>query len=401
MSQLNLTTDLTHDRFTRLRSITWWDQAKLSKTKALVIGAGALGNEIVKNLALVGVGQVVIIDRDTIELSNLSRSILFREADLGKKKSDIAAEFARQIYPQIQALSLPHNLLADIGAGVFRWADVIIAGLDNREARLHINRRAWKLGKPWIDGAIEQIQGLVRIFSPDLEQQSPCYECTLTERDWQLLAQRRSCALLSREQMQTGHTPTTPTIASIVAGVQVQEALKQIHGIESFASRCWQFQGLTSESFFVDYQRNPDCASHERFDDVIELQTTSDELTIGELLNHARELLGKDATLDLGIDIVTDFVCSCGRSEKLFRPLASLTETDARCTCADRKSREAKIVHQISGDEPFLNRSLKALGLPPFDIIAARQGERLIGFEISGDASTVLGELAGGGLQWK
>lgn len=400
MSQLNLTNDLADDRFTRLRSIAWWDQSKLAKTRALVIGAGALGNEIVKNLALVGVGRIVIIDRDTIELSNLSRSILFRENDLRKKKSDVAAEFARQIYPQIQAHSLPFNLLADIGAGVFRWADVIIAGLDNREARLHINRIAWKLGKTWIDGAIEQIQGLVRIFSPDSEQKNPCYECTLTERDWQLLAQRRSCALLSREQMQTGHTPTTPTIASIVAGVEVQEGLKQLHGIESFAGRCWQFQGLTGESFFIDYQRNPNCASHERFDEVIELQTTSEEITVGQLLNHARELLGKDATLDLGIDIVTVFVCSCGRSEKIFRPLTSLTEQDARCTCADRKPREAKIIHRISGDESFLDRSLKSLGLPPFDIIAARQGDRLIGFEISGDASSVLGELAGGGLQW-
>src|ERR1043165_5920685 len=94
--------DAPDDRFQRFRLISWWDQKKLSAARVLVIGAGALGNEIVKNLSLLGVGHLLIADMDRIENSNLSRSILYREADNGKAKSAIAARSARDIYPDIK-----------------------------------------------------------------------------------------------------------------------------------------------------------------------------------------------------------------------------------------------------------------------------------------------------------
>ena len=67
---------LTEGRFARLEAIEWWDQSLLRNARILVVGAGALGNEIIKNLALLGVGNVIIVDMDRIELSNLSRSVL-------------------------------------------------------------------------------------------------------------------------------------------------------------------------------------------------------------------------------------------------------------------------------------------------------------------------------------
>ncbi len=76
------------------------------------------------------------------------------------------------------------------------WSDLIIAGLDNREARLWINRAAWKTNRPWVDGAIEGINGVARVFVPG---SPPCYECTLGETDWALLERRMSCNLLLAE----------------------------------------------------------------------------------------------------------------------------------------------------------------------------------------------------------
>ena len=118
------------------------------------VGAGALGNEIVKNLALLGVGNVLIADMDRIENSNLSRSILYRAEDNGRFKAEAAAEAARNIWPQINAHAFVGNVVYDLGIGVYRWADVVIGGLDNREARLAINRNCWRVNRPWIDGAI-------------------------------------------------------------------------------------------------------------------------------------------------------------------------------------------------------------------------------------------------------
>src|SRR5580765_683517 len=92
------TTAAENDRFHRFKLISWWDQSKLSRAKILVVGAGALGNEIVKNLALLGVGNVLIADLDRIENSNLSRSILYRASDNGGYKAQAAARAAKDIY---------------------------------------------------------------------------------------------------------------------------------------------------------------------------------------------------------------------------------------------------------------------------------------------------------------
>src|SRR3982751_4400810 len=89
------------ERFSRFGLIAWWDQKKLSAARVLVIGAGALGNEIIKNLALLGVGNILIADMDRIENSNLSRSVLYRASDNGKLKADVAARAARDTYPDV------------------------------------------------------------------------------------------------------------------------------------------------------------------------------------------------------------------------------------------------------------------------------------------------------------
>src|SRR3954463_11859166 len=291
------------DRFHRFKLIGWWDQDKLARAKVVVIGAGALGNEIVKNLALLGIGNVFIADKDRIENSNLSRSVLYRESDSGEFKASVAARAAKEIYPQMNVAAFNGDIVHDLGLGVFRWADVIIGGLDNREARLAINRAAWKANRPWIDGAIEQIQGVARVFIPDAESASPCYECTMSQRDWQLLQMRRSCNLLTREEMERGKTPTTPTISSIIAGVQCQEAVKLLHGLDTIGGRGWVFQGLSTDSYQTEYQRKKDCYSHDTLDEIVALDDSVNSLTARDLLHKAASIAGAPVEIELNRDI--------------------------------------------------------------------------------------------------
>ena len=201
-----------------------------------------------------------VADRDRVENSNLSRSILFRESDCGRPKAEVAAERAAEIYPGIRVQPFLGNIVYDLGAGVYRWADVILGGLDNREARVAINQAAARAGKVWIDGAIERLDGVARVFDPAT---GPCYECTMGENDWKMLEARRSCALLSRGEMEQGKVPTTPTTASIIAGIQVQEAVKYLHGLETIAGQGFVFDGTHHQSYLVSYTRKDDCPAHD------------------------------------------------------------------------------------------------------------------------------------------
>jgi len=250
--------DFAEDRYSRLRLIPWWDQEKLKNACILVVGAGAIGNELIKNLALLGIGKILIVDMDQIEQTNLTRSVLFRAGDVGRYKAEVAAERAMELNPDVRAKAFTANIIDDIGLGLFARVDAALGGLDNREARLAINQSCYKLGKTFIDGAIEALGGFARVFAPP----GPCYECTMTEADWRMINQRKSCALLTHEQMAEGKIPTTPTSSSIIAGVQVQEMLKILHadrGLPTLAGKGYVFNGLTHDSFVVEYQKKPDC----------------------------------------------------------------------------------------------------------------------------------------------
>jgi adenylyltransferase/sulfurtransferase len=90
------------DRYARQQLIPGWQQAHLAEATVLVVGAGALGNEVLKNLALVGVGHLIIVDMDRIEPSNLSRTVLFQADDVGQTKATTAARALARINPDVR-----------------------------------------------------------------------------------------------------------------------------------------------------------------------------------------------------------------------------------------------------------------------------------------------------------
>lgn len=380
--------NLKKDRLGTFEFISWWERSKVQNARVIVIGAGALGNEVLKNLALMGVGNLFIVDYDTIEAANLSRSVLFRAEDNGKKKAEVAARRVKELNPDVHVQYFHGDVNTALGLGVFRRMDAIIGCLDNREARLSINRSAYRLNKPWVDGAIQELFGLVRVFVPG---QGACYECTLTEQARREMSLRYSCPLLARQNILLGKVPTTPTISAIIAGLQSQEALKLIHGMPVQAGHVTHINGLTNEFHTTAYTPDENCESHWVYGDITELPNVkASTTTVAEFLRIAREQLGTNALIELDQEIVTQFECHhCETLTEVYKPISQVNYNEGLCPGCGAL-REVHMTHVITGDEPFLHRTLLAIGIPPLHIVRVRNDQEYRFLELTGDLPDTL-----------
>lgn len=377
------------DRYARLRLIGWWDQSRLAQAHVLVVGAGALGNEVLKNLALVGVGQLTVVDLDCIEHSNLARSVLYRSSDCGRPKAEVAGEAVRQLNPDVQLRALHGNVMADVGLGQFRDVDLVIGCLDNREARLWVNRCCWKFGKPWIDGGIQEINGVVKVFRPP---HSACYECAMTENDYRLINLRYSCPLLRREDMLAGKVPTAPTIASIVAGLQVQEALKLLHGLETLNGEALVFNGLSSQFYRTRFQFREDCLSHETVEAVVELPVSS-SMRAEQLFSAAAAHLGPGPLeLHLERDLVVQLECAaCQYRQRVGRSVFAVGHAEAKCPHCGEIARP-ELEHRIVQGSALAGEQLVDLGVAPYDVVRVTGARGEGHFLLAADRDRVLPE---------
>lgn len=377
------------DRYERLQMIPWWDQARISAARIMVVGAGALGNEVIKNLALLGTGLIVIVDFDRIEASNLSRSVLFRDRDCGGFKAELAAAAARELNPGVRSIPLIGRFPEDLGAGLVQAMDVVIGCVDNREARLWINRICWRMGRPWIDGGIQEISGVAKVFAPPGHPAHVpgrgCYECTMTENDYRLMQLRYSCPLLSREEILQGRTPTAPTISSIIGGLQVQECLKLLHGLPAATGTGLVFNGNANRFYQTAYPERLDCLSHESATPVVVTGASSRSVTAAQLIARASDFAatrgnagGADPAADsppallLDRDFAVAWNCdACLRSTPLNRPLHQVRSREAKCPDC-HQDRRPVMVHEIPADGPLANQPLDRIGIPPFECVPVR-----------------------------
>jgi len=218
------------------RHLILWEkrgQAKIRNSKILIAGAGALGNEIAKNLAMLGVMRLIIVDYDVVELSNVSRMIFFDQSDVGKSKAKVLAQKLHRKFPRTEIVAYD-CALEDIPLGTFLESDVIICGLDNVMSRIFLTSISRKYSIPMVDGGIAGYQARVQVYTPP---DAPCPVCPLPSSQYaQLIGLRNPCDAPVEE----AKTPSLPTSISFVSSIQTQEALKLILGYKDFMeSKTW------------------------------------------------------------------------------------------------------------------------------------------------------------------
>jgi len=251
------------DRLERSKRISWLDMDGIAGTKCLVVGAGALGNEVVKNLVLSGFKNIELVDMDHVVRSNLNRCVFFREGDAEQKlmKSKIVTTRAAELDPTSTVVpSIARIETYDVER--FQSFDIVLGCLDNIAARLHVNSHSFLARRPYIDGGTNGFMGKVQVVIPP---DTPCLQCTMNRTHYRVIEKRFSCTGANVSYFEP-RMPAEITTTSVIAAIQVREALKLA---SDKADKCIRnvmfYDGLngTSDQFEADI--DPDCPMHERY----------------------------------------------------------------------------------------------------------------------------------------
>jgi molybdopterin/thiamine biosynthesis adenylyltransferase/rhodanese-related sulfurtransferase len=223
-------------------------QAKLLRSKVLLIGAGGLGSPAALYLAAAGVGRIGLVDDDVVDESNLQRQILHNTKRVGMPKTESARQTITELNPDVRVDEHRVRLDRDNALGLFKDYDLVVDGTDNFGTRYLVNDACVLLGKPNVHGSIFRFDGQATTFVPGGGR--PCYRCLFPEPPPAELAP--SC----QEAGVLGALP------GIIGVLQAVEALKIILGKgELLVGRLLLYDALEQRFREVKYTRDPECAS--------------------------------------------------------------------------------------------------------------------------------------------
>ena len=236
---------LRYSRHILLPQIGIEGQQRLLNAHALLIGAGGLGSPAALYLASAGIGTLTICDGDKVDLTNLQRQIVHREAAVGRPKVESARDTLLEINPGVSINTVPERVSGARLAALVSAADIVLDGSDNFATRHDVNRACVAARKPLVSGAGIRFDGQLAVF--DLRNpQAPCYACLFPPGD----GEDELCAVMGVFAPLTG----------IIGTTQAAEALKLAAGIgESLEGRLLMLDALSMRWHSVRVKRDPAC----------------------------------------------------------------------------------------------------------------------------------------------
>lgn len=228
-----------------LREVGGTGQAKLKEARVLVVGAGGLGSPVILYLAAAGVGKLGIVDFDAVSLSNLQRQIAHQTADIGRLKTQSAAESARAINPNITVEAHNVKLGPDNALDLLAGYDIVADGSDNFATRFLVSDACHFAGKTLVSAAVAEFSGQLATFKPGGK---PCYRCFIPEAP---------PAGTSRPCTEAG---VLGAAAGVMGTLQALEILKEITGAgQSMAGRLLIYEALDTRFRTVTLRPDPAC----------------------------------------------------------------------------------------------------------------------------------------------
>jgi len=349
------------ERYQRHGLIDWFDQEKLRDARIVVVGAGAVGNEVLKNLTLLGIGHIHILDFDKIEEHNLTRCVLFREADIGQHKADVAASACRLIDPNVEILASNVDFWKGLSLGMVDEADAVVCCVDNFEARIGLNQLCSMTGTDFYNTGIDSRYSSVELFPFSTRPDCACYECPLPASVYTAIQRRYSCGPLRKVAFAEKKIPTTTITSSLAGAVVASMMLNRISShAQALQDAVRHFQdSISLESTVSLIQRKEDCPACTSVDPQAIRLTAKRSCACEPIIPLADAC---DGDVVLSEPVLIRGTCKlCERHQDYYESARQITDAVTYCSVCSAQSVSTELVEKLplaEFEKTFAGRSL-------------------------------------------
>lgn len=388
--------------------------AMIRNLRILVVGVGAGGNDLLKNLVLMGFGNITIVDFDYVEDSNLSKTTLFRIEDIGKSKALVAAERLNEIalHENPNIVGIHGNLIYDIGKGVFIEHDIVVCCVDTLKARAYINDWCIRTNTPFFEMGFSKLDVNITFFAPEGEMVQKngdpisnlptndglfpilkgdfpvCIRETIPNGFGDIEEKRNHCAGLRVRDVNMEKTPSIQAASAMAGALLSTELIKYLSGYDTLRNRKLFYDGMNHEIFTMRYSKSSKCKIHNELKLPIKTMIVPKETPIKIILDMlSAEKNNSPVSLFLPEVFYISGTCqSCGKPI-IYNRRDSLIFNDERwCNECKRKypdDYEMRLNYSLNliqvdeeitseSDEHTLSLRLSDIGIPNNDLIKCR-----------------------------
>lgn len=221
-------------------------QERLLAAKVLIVGLGGLGSPVALYLAAAGVGEILLADHDSVDISNLQRQIAHAQDDIGRPKVISAAEKLRALNPEIRVDTIGEKLQGQILEDACNAVDLVVDCSDNFRTRFALNAACWKYKKPLVSGAAIRSEGQLLIVDPRRDD-SPCYRCLYDDS-------------VADTQLSCSENGVLAPIVGVIGTLQALEAIKLLAQFgEPAVGKLLVFDGKALDWRSLSLKKSADC----------------------------------------------------------------------------------------------------------------------------------------------
>jgi molybdopterin/thiamine biosynthesis adenylyltransferase len=375
--------------FSRER-LTGYEPELLAESVALVIGAGALGQNVVCDLALAGVGEIRIVDQDYFEPHNRTRSPLFPSPEEQEKYGRAKAPtVARKLKPLMTAdgarVRYAHSWIEALGDGAFKGVSVVLGCVDKPSARAYVADQARLHGIAFIEGGFEGADVNLSCFPAVRGEEAttaPCWRCSHQEVESEGTV--FSCLAYAKRVASLGFVPAIQNAAATLAGFQAEAAIVSLHDTMPLPLefRAMDLNIRSGQSRVITLQRDPDCPGvHRSLDAPPTKLMTSATDTVAQLLHELSRVFGAPARIELNPALVWSAACTNCTEIAEVRKRVWEWAANSRCEQCDGQfaraatnTSESPIIHYYldsESNEQTLNTTCAEIGFPPLAFVEA------------------------------